>query len=72
MLVELDRSPLMLLDDVMSELDAARRGRLADLVRSGGQAVITTTDSEHVPGSDAPDVNVVEVREGTLAPAVAA
>jgi DNA replication and repair protein RecF len=71
-LVEHDRAPLMLLDDVMSELDGARRARLADLVRSGGQAVITTTDAEHVPGADAADVAVIEVRDGTLAPAVAA
>jgi recombinational DNA repair ATPase RecF len=62
----------MLLDDVMSELDEARRRRLADLVRAGGQAVITTTEAEHVPGADGADVTVVEVSEGTLAPAVAA
>jgi DNA replication and repair protein RecF len=71
-LVEHERTPLMLLDDVMSELDATRRGRLADLVRSGGQAVITTTDSEHVPGAQDGDVAVVEVLDGTLAPAVTA
>src|SRR5690349_18594141 len=34
--------PLLLLDDVMSELDVTRRGRLVDLLRKGGQAVITT------------------------------
>ncbi|MEA2405044.1 MAG: replication and repair protein RecF, partial [Thermoleophilaceae bacterium] len=45
------RPPLMLLDDVMSELDATRRERLADLVRSGGQALITATDADHVPGT---------------------
>jgi DNA replication and repair protein RecF len=44
--------PLMLLDDVMSELDHARREALIDLLRSGGgQSVITTTDLEHVPGA---------------------
>ena len=37
--------PLMLLDDVMSELDAARRELLAELLRAGGQAVLTTTDA---------------------------
>src|SRR5919201_3920284 len=37
-LAALDRAPLMLLDDVMSELDASRRERLIELVRSGGQA----------------------------------
>ena len=42
--------PLMLLDDVMSELDAERRELLAELLRGSGQAVITTTEAEHVPG----------------------
>ena len=43
------RPPLMLLDDVMSELDAERRELLADLLRSGGQAVVTATEADHVP-----------------------
>jgi DNA replication and repair protein RecF len=44
------RPPLMLLDDVMSELDTERRELLASLLRSGGQAVVTATEPEHVPG----------------------
>ena len=47
-----DAPPLMLLDDVMSELDRDRRQALVDVVRGAGQAVITTTDFEHVPGAD--------------------
>jgi DNA replication and repair protein RecF len=58
--------PLMLLDDVMSELDAARRERLSDLVRSEGQALITTTDAEHVPGVHADDVSLFHVASGTV------
>jgi DNA replication and repair protein RecF len=43
---------MMLLDDVMSELDQARREALIELLRTGGgQSVITTTDLEHVPGA---------------------
>jgi DNA replication and repair protein RecF len=57
------RPPLMLLDDVMSELDAGRRERLVDVLRSGGQSVVTTTDLAHVPGADAGDVVRVAVRE---------
>ena len=57
--------PLMLLDDVMSELDAARRDRLAALVRAEGQAVVTTTDTNQVPGADASDVTVITVAAGT-------
>src|SRR3954470_19159570 len=61
-----ERPSLMLLDDVMSELDATRRARLADLVRAGGQTLITTTDADHVPGSDAHDVTLVHVLDGNL------
>jgi DNA replication and repair protein RecF len=52
--------PLMLLDDVMSELDGERRRALANLLRAGGgQSVITTTDLDHVPGaSDAGAVHL--------------
>jgi DNA replication and repair protein RecF len=57
--------PLMLLDDVMSELDSARRERLAALVRAEGQAIVTTTDASHVPGADASDVTVIAVAAGT-------
>ncbi|HYP48677.1 MAG TPA: DNA replication and repair protein RecF, partial [Thermoleophilaceae bacterium] len=42
------RPPLMLLDDVMSELDGERRELLAGLLRSGGQSIVTTTDADHV------------------------
>jgi DNA replication and repair protein RecF len=46
-----DATPLMLLDDVMSELDRDRRDALVEVLGAGGQAVITTTDLEHVPGA---------------------
>jgi recombinational DNA repair ATPase RecF len=55
----------MLLDDVMSELDGRRRRALVELLRSGGgQAVITATDAEQVPGADEGDVCRLEVAEG--------
>lgn len=38
------RNPLLLLDDVMSELDATRRGYFTELVNDAGQTVITTTN----------------------------
>jgi DNA replication and repair protein RecF len=61
------RPPLMLLDDVMSELDATRRERLAELVRRGGQALITTTDVDQVPGASSSGVTVASVLDGTVA-----
>jgi DNA replication and repair protein RecF len=61
------RGPLMLLDDVMSELDAARRELLGELLAGGGQAVVTATEADHVPGADGPGATVVEVTAGAIA-----
>jgi DNA replication and repair protein RecF len=42
-------TPLLLLDDVMSELDPGRRERLVDRLAGGGQVLITAADEESVP-----------------------
>lgn len=60
------RAPLMLLDDVMSELDAERRDLLAGLLRSGGQAVVTTTEPEHVPGTARAGGGLIRVENGSV------
>src|SRR4029453_13316536 len=49
-----EATPVMLLDDVMSELDRDRRARLVGLLRGRGQSVITTTRLDHVPGGGEP------------------
>jgi DNA replication and repair protein RecF len=41
--------PLLLLDDVMSELDPERRERLVERIGSGGQTLITAAAEESVP-----------------------
>ncbi len=54
--------PLMLLDDVMSELDPARRRALvAALEESDGQALITTTELDHVPLGSSRGVRTVDI-----------
>jgi DNA replication and repair protein RecF len=59
--------PVMLLDDVMSELDRDRRQALVDLLRSSpGQSVITATDLEHVPCGGEGDVAHLAVAGGRL------
>ena len=58
--------PLLLLDDVMSELDGTRRTRLVDVLRAGGQSVITATELGHVPGADDPDVERVAIADGRV------
>jgi len=52
--------PLLLLDDVFSELDTDRRGALLAQLPPGGQTMITAT---HRPGAAHPDL-VVEVTPG--------
>jgi DNA replication and repair protein RecF len=52
--------PLLLLDDVFSELDTERRGALLAALPPGGQTVITAT---HRPGVAHPDL-VLEVTPG--------
>jgi len=58
--------PLMLLDDVMSELDAERRETLAGELRAGGQSVIATTDLVHVPGAGDPSVARLRISPGAV------
>ena len=58
--------PLLLLDDVMSELDATRRERLVERVAASGQTVVTTTDLGHVPGAAGAGVTRIAVRDGTV------
>lgn len=41
--------PLLLLDDVLSELDSDRRKTLAGLLPAGGQTLITTTSASALP-----------------------
>ena len=60
--------PLLLLDDVLSELDPARRRILAARVRSAGQALVTATDAAMLP---APPDQLLEVTPGTVLEAVA-
>jgi DNA replication and repair protein RecF len=44
--------PLMLLDDVTSELDSERRALLVERLADGGQALVTATEPEQLPTRD--------------------
>jgi DNA replication and repair protein RecF len=59
-------SPLLLLDDVMSELDAARRARLVEVLRAGGQSIVTATELSHVPGAEDHGVERVAIAGGRV------
>lgn len=54
--------PLMLLDDVMSELDGERRNLLVDRLLEGGQSVITAAESNLVPArEDVKELRVLDL-----------
>jgi DNA replication and repair protein RecF len=57
-----EAAPLLLLDDVLSELDTSRRAVLAGLVSGMGQTVVTATQRSALPVEPA---QVVEVEPGT-------
>jgi DNA replication and repair protein RecF len=45
------RTPLLLLDDVLSELDERRRRVLTERIRSGGQTFVTATSADALPSA---------------------
>jgi DNA replication and repair protein RecF len=55
--------PLLLLDDVLSELDPGRRRVLAARVAAGGQTLVTATDASFLPIE--PE-QLLEVTRGTV------
>jgi len=56
-------APLLLLDDVLSELDSSRRRVLAERVLGTGQTLITATEGSALPVAPA---QVLEVSPGTV------
>ncbi len=46
-------APLLLLDDVLSELDPGRRRILVRLVEGRGQTLVTATTADALPGEPA-------------------
>lgn len=55
--------PLVLLDDVLSELDASRRRTLAERIGKVGQAIVTATGAEALPLEPA---QLLEVTPGSV------
>jgi len=59
--------PILVLDDVLSELDPQRRGRLLDAVVGEGQCILTTADPASAQAAADRGARVLGVREGLLA-----
>jgi DNA replication and repair protein RecF len=56
--------PLLLLDDVLSELDPHRRRVLADRLRVSGQALVTSASPNALPGEPAQRLEVAQSSDG--------
>ena len=61
--------PIVLLDDVLSEMDAARRRRVMTKIAGYGQSLITTTDLEPVRAFFGARATYLSVAAGTVTPA---
>jgi DNA replication and repair protein RecF len=57
--------PLLLLDDVLSELDPERRRILADRLRVSGQALVTSASRSALPGEPAQTLAIEQRSDGT-------
>jgi DNA replication and repair protein RecF len=63
---EVGEQPILLLDDVMSELDDARRGYLMQMIDGAQQAILTTTDLKAYSTEFLAEVTLLRVREGRI------
>ena len=60
--------PIVLLDDVLSEMDAARRQRVMTKIAGYSQSLITTTDLEPVRAFFGDRATYLSVTAGTVTP----
>ena len=63
-----DDEPILLLDDVFSELDRHRRAAVAQAVASSEQVILTSADPAAVPPELPPPVATYRVERGRLTP----
>ena len=61
-------APVLLLDEVLAELDRARRGYLLNLLGDVEQAILATTDAEMFPAEFRSKTLRLEVKEGIIRP----
>lgn len=59
----LSKSPLLLLDDVFSELDKTRQANIIDFVLKSDQTLITTNSLDSIPKELLKNANVIEFKE---------
>ena len=63
-----DDNPILLLDDIFSELDLEKKNNLIKYINNNIQTIITTTDINMVDKNLVKMANVFEIKEGKLFP----
>lgn len=63
---ERGESPILLLDDVLSELDTSRRRRLLEYVSRTQQAIVSTTDLDRIEKSFLANATNFQVEKGNI------
>ncbi len=58
--------PVVLLDDVLSDLDETRRGQIFALALSGGQTFLTATDVQSLPAATVAEARIWHVNAGIV------
>jgi len=59
-------SPILLLDDIFSELDIKKRNKLLKIINNGIQSVITTTDLKNINKKYLDQAYIFEVKNGNV------
>jgi DNA replication and repair protein RecF len=66
MRAETGEEPVLLLDDVMSELDKPRRAALSHAILNAKQAIVSATDLDDFTPEFLEQARVLSVREGKM------
>ncbi|MGE5456115.1 MAG: DNA replication/repair protein RecF [Ignavibacteriales bacterium] len=59
-------TPVLLLDDVFSELDDSKKNKLLKFIQNKAQTIITTTDLNNIDQKTLENAKIFKVKEGTV------
>jgi len=58
----LNKKPILLLDDIFSELDSKRKNKLIKYIKRAGQVIITTNDIKYINKKNLVDAKIFEIK----------
>jgi DNA replication and repair protein RecF len=65
---QLGTRPILLLDDVLSELDPQKQRAVLQVAQSGGQTLMTVTDLDSISSQLTTDGEILRLKAGALIP----